>query len=126
MIYAISAIALGLGMLLTLAVPTAWRVAAAAAWTAVNARQLHLIARGYMRCRRIRIASDGSATIQAPDGNWFAATMLAGSIVSSRIAWLRLAADDGQHFAELVRAKNAENEQWRRLQVIWRHLGAGG
>jgi len=126
MIYALSAIVLGLGMILTLSVPLCWRVAAALVWAVINTRQLQLITRGHKRCRRIRIASGGTATMQAPDGRWFSATILHGSVVLRRIAWLRFAAEDGQHFAELMRRKYAGNEEWRRLQVIWRHLGAGG
>jgi hypothetical protein len=115
----------GLVLLLTLRLPLPWRALAAAAWLAENSRQLLVIANGYKRCRRLRIDQTGAVTLQDPDGCWFPATFRPGSVVLADVAWLRFKGDDGQQFAELISAKNAGNESWRRLQVIWRHIGAG-
>jgi hypothetical protein len=115
----------GLLLLLTLPISLPWRGLAAAAWLAQNTCQLRVIANGYTRCRRIRIDQTGAVAAQGPDGCWFPATLVTGSVVLAGFAWLRFKADDGQQFVELLSAKRAGNEGWRRLQVIWRHIGAG-
>ena len=116
----------GLILLLTLPIALPWRALGAAAWLATNTRQLVVIANGHKRCRRIRIEHNGAVTLQAEDGCWFPATFIPGSVVLANVAWLRFKAEDGQQFAELICQKSARNEGWRRLQVIWRHFGAGG
>ena len=126
LIYGIIATAIGLALLATLPIALLWRAVAAVAWLLVNIRQLLVFAKGYKCCQRIRIAHNGSVTLQAADGCWFPATLIPGSVVLSKIAWLRFKAEDGQHFAELICQKSARNKSWRRLQVIWRHFGAGG
>jgi len=115
----------GLILLLTLRIGLPWRVIVAAAWLAANTRHLLVIANGYKRCRRIRIDQTGALTVQAPGGCWFPATFIPGSVVLADVAWLRFKLEDGQQFAELISTKSTRNESWRRLQVIWRHIGAG-
>ncbi|MDH3806756.1 MAG: hypothetical protein OEU90_14975, partial [Gammaproteobacteria bacterium] len=122
----VAATVLGVTMILALSVPIAWRAAAAVVWLLMNTRELLVITNGYKRCQRIRMEHDGELAVLAPDGCWIGATLLAGSVVLSRFAWLRFESDDGQRFAELMREKRQKNKDWRRLQVIWRHLGAGG
>ena len=125
MLSGVAATVVGLLTITLLSLPLVWRTLAALAWLLLNGRELLLIAKGYKRCRRIRIEHDGAAELLGPDGNWTAATLVAGSIVVRRVAWLRLETQDGRRFAELICYKYAQNEEWRRLQVIWRHLGAG-
>jgi hypothetical protein len=121
----IVALLAGLVLLLTLRIALHWRVLAAVAWLAVNIRRLFVIANGYKRCRRIRIEHTGTVTIQAADGCWIPATFVPGSVVLANVAWLRCKAEDGRQFAELFNPKCTRDEGWRRLQVIWRHIGAG-
>lgn len=124
--YGISATALGTALIWTLAIETAWRHGAAIVWLLLNSRQLCQIANGHQHCRRIRMGPYGAVQLQGPDGCWFSATILPGSVVFGRLAWLRFEADDGRRFAELLREKGFGNKDWRRLRVIWNHLGAGG
>lgn len=112
-------------MILTLPVAPHLRAIAAPLWLLINLRQLVTIREGQRRCRRLRIEHDGRIRISAPDGCCMTATLRAGSLVLKRFAWLRFRSDDGRQFAEFVRRKSPRDEQWRRLQVIWRHLGAG-
>lgn len=125
-LYGISATALGMALIWTLAIETAWRYAAATAWLLLNSRQLFQIANGFRHCRRIRMDPSGAVQLQGPDDCWFAATLLPGSVVVGRLAWLRFEAEDGRRFAELLRQKCFGSKDWRRLHVIWNHLGAGG
>ena len=96
------------------------------AWGIVGARDLWLIASGYKRCERIRVYHDGSVQVWAPDGRCYTATLGAGSIVTNSLAWVRIGRSGGRRYRLLLRRKAAKNKDWRRLQVIWRHLGAGG
>ena len=121
------AAALFLGGLAFLLLPLAWdfKLPGTAAWCILGARDLWLITRGYKRCERIRVHHDGAVQVWAPDGHCIAATLGAGSIVTNGLAWVRIRPRGGGRYGLLLRCKAAENKDWRRLQVIWRHLGAG-
>jgi len=113
--------------LLTIATLTGvlWlRLCVAAAWLVVSARELLHIAKSYKRCRRIRFVADGSITVQTPEGAWLDGKLLSGSVVLGGLAWLRIEVASGEKFAEPLRGNCRKNKHWRRLQVIWRHLGA--
>lgn len=113
-------------MLLLLPVAWPWRGLAAIAWLGINMRDLSVIRAGHRRCDRFRLQHDGDVEIRSHDGCWFPATLVRGSVVLPSVAWLRFESENGQRFAELLWRKRAQSEAWRRLQVIWRHLGAGG
>jgi len=125
-LYGISATVLGAGLILTLTIEKSWRYAAAIVWMLLNTWQLVQIANGYKHCRRIQIGPDGAVRLQGPDGCWISATILRGSVVFGRLAWLRFEAENGRRFAELLRENRLGNKDWRRLRVVWKHLGAGG
>ncbi len=116
---------IGVAMILLMPIRWPWRVLAAIAWLATSTHDLVVIRKGYRQCRRIRIQHDGGVLLLSPQGCWFPATIVSGSIVLRGAAWLRFEDDNGQRFAELIRRKRPHFEAWRRLQVIWRHLGAG-
>jgi len=116
----------GVAMILLMPIRWPWRVLAAIAWLATSTHDLNVIRKGHRQCRCIRIQHDGGAQLLSPEGCWFPATIVSGSIVLRGVAWLRFEADNGQRFAELICRKRPQFEAWRRLQVIWRHLGAGG
>lgn len=111
-------------MILLTPIAMRWRLLGAALWLASSARDVIVLRRAQRRFDRIRLLQDGSVLLRGRDACWFPATLAAGSIVLQRFAWLRFEADDGRKFAELLRCKSPQNESWRRLQVIWRHLGA--
>ena len=120
--------ALCCGALAVAALPigTLAKALAIATWAALGSRDLWLIASGNKRCRRIRLHYDGSIEAWSRDARCVAATLRTGSIVLPVIAWLRLEFEDGGHVGLLLRRKAAKNKDWRRLQVIWRHIGATG
>jgi len=116
----------GIGLLLVamLDIGALWRCLVSLAWICRSVRELWVIAGGYMRCKRIRIDSAGTVELLIGDVGWVPARLLAGSVVLDGIAWLRIESGNGRRYAELVRGDLHEDEAWRRLQVIWRHLGA--
>ena len=115
---------LGLVVISSMSAGVAVRVPGALAWLGVGGYQLHRLVRCYQLCRRIRINEDGSAEIATAGGAWRVAELQTGSVVLQRIAWLRIDAGGRRKFAELFVGNCRENESWRRLQIIWRHLGS--
>ncbi len=91
----------------------------------LGSAELARLHRGFAACTAIRLTSDGSAGIESGDGSWAPARLESGSIVLRRLAWLRLRTDDGRLVTELLRGDARHCHDWRRLQVIWRHFGAG-
>jgi hypothetical protein len=118
-------VASGVGVLVvvTLDVGGLWRSLAVLAWVGWSARELRVIANGYKRFGRIRIDSEGNVELLIGDVDWVAARLLSGSVVLERYAWLRIKPRHGRRYAEFIRGNSREDEMWRRLQVIWRHLG---
>jgi hypothetical protein len=114
----------GLAFVPLVAVSVALRGGLAATWVCVCGYEWLAFRRGYAGGGALRIAAGGHIERQCPDGSWQAARLCAGSVVVSRFAWLRVAPAGGRPYAELVSAANHESEDWRRLQVIWRHIGA--
>jgi len=79
------------------------------------------------RIDRIRICATGSLEGLSGGGAVESLTLLSGSVVLSRVAWLRLRLDDGLQYGELLTGNPRRDQQWRRLQLIWRqHAAAFG
>lgn len=80
--------------------------------------------RGMSRIDRIRMSSAGSIEGLSRNGMEEPLTLLSGSVVLSRVAWLRLEFGDGLQYGELLAGNSRLDEQWRRLQLIWRQHAA--
>ena len=114
----------GVAIIISLPMPWQWRALAAVGWCAWAARDLWLIASGHKVCHSIELGADGSARVFDGSGCCEVATLRAGSVVLPPLAWLRLQTGSGRLHGELLRRKTQQTHQWRRMQVIWRHLGA--
>lgn len=117
---ACGAILAGLLLVLMLPVMPAFKAALSACWLLAGIVELAALRRSMSRIYRIRIRADGRVLAVGRSGNLQALLLLPGSVVVDRFAWLRLRFDDGLCSGELVTGDGAENEQWRRLLVIWR------
>ena len=84
---------------------------------------MRVIADGYKRFGRIRVDFEGNLELLVGAVDWVPARLLSGSVVLEKYAWLFIKPRNGCRYAELVRGDSLENQAWRRLQVIWRHLG---
>lgn len=117
------------GALLILSLPAAVPLKAVLgfAWLLAGAAEFAACTRTMARIDRICIRSDGRVLAFDRAGVPHALTLMPGSLVLDRLAWLRLRFEDGLRGGELLAGDAAENEQWRRLLVIWRqHRLFGG
>ena len=114
----------GLAFLPQLAVSPLLKGALGIAWFGLCCYEWLALWRGYAATVALRIAAGGHVECRRPDGSWAPAALCAGSVVLPGIAWLRVAPGDGPRYAELVCARRQGTQEWRRLQVIWRHIGA--
>ncbi|MCH8866133.1 MAG: hypothetical protein IID58_04695 [Proteobacteria bacterium] len=115
---------LGLVTILTMQADPMMQLPGCVLWLLFSGRELVAIASGYQRIRRIRLYSNGDVELGNDNGDWQSARLANGSVVLDGFAWLRFEACDGRRSVELLRGTSRKNEEWRRLQVIWRHLGA--
>lgn len=107
----------------SLPLPLPFRLLLVWVWAVAGIRSLVRVAAGHARCRRIRLEAGGRVELLDPGGEWRRARLGDGCVVLGRIAWLRLESGDGYCFGELLRGGPRHGEEWRRFQVIWRHLG---
>lgn len=114
------------GLLLTLRLPVHFAIAGAVAlaWSGYFTCQLRKTMRAYAATRGLRIAADGSLRRLDATGRWRPARLLQGSVVLARLAWIRFETEQGAQAAELLGGDPRKSHDWRRLQVIWRHIGA--
>jgi len=116
--------AIGVSLILAMPLHPAVLIAGSGGWLALCARELIMTVRGYALCCRLRMLVGGELLLLDPLGNWQRARLLPGSVLLRRIGWIRLETGIGHRGAELVRGSCRESDDWRRLQVIWRHIGA--
>ena len=121
----IAAVVGGIFAVFSLPFAVGWRTLGAGLWALAGCYELRVIARAYRNCQLLRIEQDGNILVTMTDGCCMPATLSAGSVVLGSFAWLRFKAENGRHHVELLRRESPGNKDWRRLQVIWRHLGAG-
>lgn len=120
------------GYLLGLVIVVLWQpgakiaVLAGLAWSVLTLVEWLLIASGHKRFSRIRVDAQGAVALLDRKGQWQKASLSADSVVLAKLAWLGLKPAGRPRYFELLRGNSRENEQWRRLQLIWRHVGRAG
>jgi hypothetical protein len=111
-----------IGVSLTMTLPPVLRLGFALTCLVLGRAELARLERGFRACDAIQLLHDGSARILG-NGAWSDARLESGSLVLHRLAWLRLRTADGARVTELLRGEARLCGDWRRLQVIWRHIG---
>ena len=117
-------VAAGLVPILTFDLAAAIRAAACLVWVVAGRHELMGIERGFESLNAVRLSSGGEIAVLNNDQQWLPVTLQTGSVVLRNLAWLRLQAANGDTFVELLRGNARQSHQWRRFQVIWRHIGA--
>ncbi len=118
-----TALLIGLVLLIRLPVSASLRLALGVLWLIGSIRELGRHARGTRRIKTIRLQA-GEAAVIDRQGRQAPVQIMSGSIVLPRLAWLRLKFADGLIYGELLRGDSTSCEQWRHLQILWRH-GSG-
>lgn len=114
------------GSLLLLQLPVAWplrMLAGFACWT-LSGLELWRTWRRYRSVAAFRLHADGSVDIEAPDGRCRAGEIAPGTVSLTNLAWFRCRGANGRAYAELIVRNTQERDDWRRFQVICRHVAA--
>ncbi len=114
----------GLMLILGLALPAPAIALGVALWFYCILLETSVLAREFRNSRGLRMHPDCSLLRLDQEGRWRPVRLLPGSVVLPRLAWIRFETDRGVRSAELLRGNRRESHDWRRLQVIWRHIGA--
>ena len=112
----------GIAAIASLPLPALLRLSLAVAWAGYGIAGIRRHRDAYRDCRRLRVKADGGALLLCR-GEWRAARVLPGSVLRERVGWLYLEPAGGGRFGELVRGDAGRDSEWRRLQVVWHHVG---
>ena len=112
----------GAAALATLPWPGTARLLAGGLWVLGAGAELLRLGRVYRRFTAYRVYENGQVALLAAHGVRRTGVLAPGSVVSGRIAWLRIRAGGGPAWAELLAGERRESQQWRRFHVIFRHL----
>ena len=116
--------AIGALLIVSLPVAPAMRLLLLVIWLAGHGREMRGLLRAYGCYRGIELNEHGELALLDREGERRAGQLLPGSLVLRRFAWIRVRDAGGRVFAEPLRGRCRETRTWRRLQVIWRHVGA--
>ncbi len=111
----------GGGLVLLLPLGLTARLFVLLGWCCWSGRELLTYCRVYSRWSACKLSADGAIELLGRD-ECCTATVAPGSIVLADVAWLRIRAENGDVWGELVAGKRRESKDWRRFQVIFRHL----
>ena len=116
--------AAGLLLILTLDLAALLRAVASFAWLIVLRFEIERVRLGFRAIVAIRVSTGGEVAVLNTDQEWVPCVLLTGSMVLQNLAWLRLKTATGHTVVDLLRGDARRCNEWRRLQVIWRHIGA--
>lgn len=118
----------GVPLILILPVAPVLRALSVLVWLVMMASELSRARRAWTACHALRFFADGTVAILTPEQIWQPATLLSGGVLLRKLGWIRLsvAPPSGKKLVlgECLRGDGSESADWRRLQVIWRHVGA--
>lgn len=114
----------GLRLILGLALPASAIGLGVAVWLYFMLSEISVLARQFRISHGLRLYADCSLMRLDQEGRWRPVQLLPGSLVLAKLAWIRYETNGGIRSAELLWGNRRESHDWRRLQVIWRHIGA--
>ena len=114
----------GLLAILTLPLHPWARLGVALGWIVLAVVELRQLRRAWRNCRRFRFHAGGEIQLLGSDGHWRAGCLVSGGVLLGKVGWMRLRDPAGLTFGELIAGDPRSSHDWRRLQVIWRHVGA--
>ena len=115
----------GVTVIAKLEAPLAIRLGGSALWLAILTTQLYRLRRGWSTCAALRVYADGGVAVLDHDGEWVRGQLAPDGVLLRRWGWIRIRPGAGRPFAEPVRGSCRDSHEWRRLHVIWQHVGGG-
>ena len=118
----------GVPLIIVLPVDPVLRAAALLLWLALAVQELSRVRAAWYLCHALRFSADGAVAVLMSGQTWQPAHLLSGGILLRKLGWIRLSVrlPTGQKLVlgELLRGDSRKSADWRRLHVIWRHVGA--
>ena len=99
------------------------KVGTVVAWLAIGRLEWRRQLRGFRRVAGIRIHETGALECLDSCGTRQSVSLMAGSVVLRRLAWLRLKFGDGSHYGELLSGHAQRQAEWHGLQLTWAQCG---
>ena len=112
----------GIPIIFSWPIDAGWRITLAIAWGAFGCWELVALRRAYMTYGYIEVGIGCTITLSGESHATVTAELLPGSVLLEHVGWLVLKTSDGAKVAELMYGNPRKNKDWRRLQVLWRHL----
>jgi hypothetical protein len=112
------------GIAVAAALPGGFWVAAPAAlaWSLWVATELGFAWRRYRSTRAFTLSPDGGLEVELADGSRQVGRLAPGSVRLAHRAWVRVRLPGRGTWGEPVSVHGQDREQWRRFQVICRHI----
>jgi hypothetical protein len=117
-------LAAGVAVITGLPLAPALRACTIAAWSAGLAYELWYTAQAFRSTLAVVIYPDGGLELLRADDSRASGRLATGSMPLARYAWLRVAVPGRRSWGEPFDSRTQDREQWRRFQVICRHLSA--
>ncbi len=124
LICGVVALLTGILIILCLPLPPELRGAICIIWVVDCARELRMLRLGAARISHLQLDANGDIFATGPGGRSEYLVLLSGSVVLSRLAWLRLRFPDGGICAELMIGDPRSDPRWQGLQLIWQQSRA--
>ncbi len=114
---------LGLVVILTSPLPGWPKSLASLSWLGCLVFGIFGLLSRYRRIVGYRLYADGSVEFTYRDGSRGTGQLASGTVLLPGLAWLRVRASHAAAWGELVAGDSRTSKQWRRFQVICRHVG---
>ena len=109
----------GFALVLHLPLHGGLRALIAALWVVQSACEIQRWTDGAARVARIQVCQSGDVRVTGRDGRAAPVELLRGTLVTRRMAWIRIRFADGRKYGELLRGNAVIDKQWHRFQLIW-------
>ena len=115
----------GASLLATASLPYPLRFVLSLLWLADCWRRLRAQVAGHRAVTAVRLAADGKVAVISPLGRARPASLVTGTVLHQRLAWLRLRRPGGGYHGEALRRTWLGETDWHRLCLIRRQADGG-
>jgi len=109
----------GFALILHMPLSGGFRALFTVLWIVHNTREMQLWSQAAARVVRIQFTQTGDVRVTGRDGLVSPVELLSGTLVTRRMAWIRIGFADGRKYGELLCGNAVIDKQWHRFQLIW-------